>query len=527
MQAAPKYPCQFGKYVLARPLATGGMAEVFLAQMSGPAGFDKACVVKRVLRSHVANAQYMQMFLDEARVISRLSHPNVVQVFDMGQVDDDYFMAMEYVPGVDLQNLLDALPEGSRRLSVPVACRIVAQVAEGLDHAHRAVDNTGAPLGIVHRDVSPSNIIISVDGVAKICDFGIAKFGAQVSTTEVGSLKGKIHYMSPEQVRGDRIDARSDLFSLGAVLYEATIGVRPFDGHGPADIALKLLNDDPKPPEMFFDGFPAELWAVIQCLLAKRPIDRFGSGRELQVALDELLMDWKVRASSNEVAAALESAIPGIGAKVRASAALAMPQQRPPTPSAPPPKANALLAVGPTSKARPFPQGSAGPELSFGDESAAPTPVALDLSGPSIEEESDRGRRRERSSSGWIAIVAIVAIVGVGFYWLTQRADGQGVAPGPIATPSPSPSPVPTPSPSPSPAPTPVPSATPTQTPTPTVSPLPPTGPVVTQLPVDAPKASPKPAAPKHVSHPRPHEDDDAPKALPRLPTPPPTDDAP
>src|SRR5688572_21419153 len=181
VQLATSYPCKFGKYVLVRPLATGGMAEVFLAQMSGPAGFDKPCVVKRVLPSHVANKHYMQMFLDEARVISRLSHPNVVQVLDLGQVGDEHFMAMEYVPGVDLQGLLDAHPSDQRRLPIAVACRIVAQVAEGLDHAHRAVDGSGASLGLVHRDVSPSNIIISVDGVAMILDFGIAKFGQQAS----------------------------------------------------------------------------------------------------------------------------------------------------------------------------------------------------------------------------------------------------------------------------------------------------------------------------------------------------------
>ncbi len=315
MQAAIAFPCQFGKYVLLRPLAVGGMAEVFLAQMNGHAGFDKACVVKRVLRNFTANRQYMQMFLDEARVIARLSHPNVVQVFDMGTVDDDYFMAMEYVPGADLQIILDALPPTGRRLPVPVACRIIAQVAEGLDHAHRAVDGDGAPLGIVHRDVSPSNIIVSVDGVAKICDFGVAKFGAQMSKTDVGSLKGKIHYMSPEQVRGDRLDARSDLFSLGTLLYEITVGVRPFDGNGPGEIAIQILNDEPKPADIYLDGFPAELWAVISCLLAKRPTDRFSSARELQVALDELLMAWKVRASSNEVAAYLEQVLPGIGAE--------------------------------------------------------------------------------------------------------------------------------------------------------------------------------------------------------------------
>ena len=490
MQAAISYPRPFGKYVLLRPLATGGMAEVFLAQMRGHAGFDKACVVKRVLPTHVTNKQYMEMFIDEARVIARLSHPNVIQVFDMGQVDDDYFMTMEYVPGADLQNLLDALPPDQRRLPIPVACRVIAQVAEGLDHAHRAVDGSGAPLGIVHRDVSPSNIIISVDGVAKICDFGIAKFGAQASKTEVGSLKGKIHYMSPEQVRGDKVDARADLFSLGAVLYEATLGVRPFEGQGPGDIALQIINDDPRPPDLYVDGFPQELWAVIQCLLAKRPADRFGSARELQVALDELLVAWKVRASSNEVAAYLERAMPGIGEQSRATSALAArPAEVGATPQ--PQKHSDAIAVGPTRQVRPF---GSTQELSFGDDGAVPSPLPIDLSGPSLDGGDPRRDRRPRSSgAGFMAIVGIVLAVAAAFYWLTQRADHAAV---PTVSP----------------------------TPTPTVSPTPAPTPVVTALPTAEPPPAPKP--PKPHPHPRAREED-PPRSLPRLPTPPPADETP
>ncbi len=503
MPALDTYPRSFGKYVLLRPLAAGGMAEVFLAQMRGPAGFDKACVVKRVLPGHVANSQYMEMFLDEARVIARLSHPNVVQVFDMGELESDYFMAMEYVPGADLQNLLDALPENERRVPVPVACRIIAQVAEGLDHAHRAVDGAGLPLGIVHRDVSPSNVIISVDGVAKICDFGIAKSGAQASKTEIGSLKGKIHYMSPEQVRGDRVDARSDLFSLGAVLYEMTIGVRPFEGNGPADIAIKILNDEPQPPELYVDNFPRELWAVVQCLLSKRPTDRFASGRELQVALDELLLAWSARASSNEVAAYLEQAMPGIGERALATSALAARSSSTEMPGRPStPTAVAAMAVGPTSELRAFGAGAA--DLAFGEESAAPVPVSLDLSGPSLSGESSPPPRRS-SSMGAAVIVLIAIAVAVGFWWITRQPAVAPTAP-PIAPPAPSGPKAPGPAPSPSPPPVDV-------APTPVVTPLP--------IPVGT---APQPKVEK--PRPRPKPRDDGPHELPRLPTPPPVDDA-
>jgi serine/threonine-protein kinase len=533
VQAAIAFPCQFGKYVLLRPLAVGGMAEVFLAQMSGHAGFDKACVVKRVLRNFTANRQYMQMFLDEARVIARLSHPNVVQVFDMGTVDDDYFMAMEYVPGADLQIILEALPANARRLPIPVACRIIAQVAEGLDHAHRAVDGDGAPLGIVHRDVSPSNVIVSVDGVAKICDFGVAKFGAQMSKTDVGSLKGKIHYMSPEQVRGDKLDARSDLFSLGTLLYELTVGVRPFDGNGPGEIAIQILNDDPKPADVYLDGFPPELWAVISCLLAKRNTDRFSSARELQVALDELLVAWKVRASSNEVAAHLEHVLPGIGAEARAASALAA---RPVNLDAASNSGHhsvssrtpaGHIAVDPTSLSpRPI------SEMTFGEDHGVPAPLGLELSGPSLEEEaiaSRRSRARSGSSGGGFAIIAIVVLVGAAFYWLA-RHDG-GPAPAPNATVAPA-----TPAPPPTPAPTSTAPAKPVVAPTtasdaahkPEVAKPEVAKPEV--KPAVAPEAGknekPKPASATHHHHSaKPASSDEPVHALPRLPSPPPAED--
>ncbi|MEO6954713.1 MAG: serine/threonine-protein kinase [Polyangia bacterium] len=514
MQPQAAYPRSFGKYNLLRPLATGGMAEVFLAQMQGSMGFDKACVVKRVLPSHAANALYMQMFLDEAKVIARLSHPNIVQVFDMGQVGDDYFMAMEYVPGADLQDLLDALPTDKRRLPIPVACRIIAQVAEGLEHAHRAVNGDSQLLGIVHRDVSPSNVIISVDGVAKICDFGIAKFGAQVTKTEVGSLKGKIHYMSPEQIRGDKVDGRSDLFALGVVLYEMTVGVRPFEGSNPADIAVKIMNDVPVPPDLIVERYPRELWALVQRLLSKRADDRYASARDVQVALDGLLVGWGVRASSNEVAAYLESTMPGIGARARETSALAA---RPALPNRRQVdrRGSQQIAVDPTVEVRPFGGGSADLMFGAGVDVAA---VGLELGNALDGEELANDRRHdEPRSSGraTYAIVLIVLTVGLGFYWLTRNADREAAVPPTVAAP-------------------------------PTVAPAPVVPPTVETKPIAAPGSEAKPASkpepraePKveHATEAKPEAKhhtkkpdaarEEPTRALPRLPTPPPTDDTP
>src|SRR5690242_19793521 len=245
------------------------MAEVYLARQSGPAGFEKECVIKRILPSLAVDQQFVNMFLDEARIAARLSHPNIVQIFDLGSIGEgDYFLAMEHVHGVDLQQIEEAEAQRGGRIPLAIAVRIASNVAEGLEHAHRATDGRGHALGLVHRDVTPSNVIISFDGVSKILDFGIAKAVAQSKNgrgrTEIGVIKGKIPYMSPEQVQGEALDFRSDLFSLGTMLYELTSGHKPFDGEGPADLSMKILHSEPHPPDFYVERFPASLVEVVK-----------------------------------------------------------------------------------------------------------------------------------------------------------------------------------------------------------------------------------------------------------------------
>src|SRR5262245_21934690 len=221
----------FGKYVLVRRLATGGMADIYLARQSGVEGFQKPCVIKRILPQLADDQQFVSMFLDEARIAALLTHPNIVQIFDLGKQDGSYFLAMEHIHGEDLTRILDAERQrGRTALPENIAIRIIAQVAEGLDYAHHAVDEDGLALGIVHRDVSPPNVIVSYAGSVKIVDFGIAKAVVKHSRTEVGVIKGKVPYMSPEQVQGLELDKRSDIFSLGALLYELSTGQKPFAG---------------------------------------------------------------------------------------------------------------------------------------------------------------------------------------------------------------------------------------------------------------------------------------------------------
>jgi serine/threonine-protein kinase len=313
-QGTAGFPRPFGKYTLLQHLAVGGMADVFLAAHTGPAGFQKECVIKRILPHLGLDREFVQMFLDEARLSARLSHPNIVQIFDLGKVDGDYFLAMEYVDGVNLEQILDAARvRGDGAVPWAIAARIVADVAAGLDHAHNSKDPQGRPLGLVHRDVSPSNVMVSFEGATKILDFGIAKAvpsSIKQSRTEVGTIKGKIPYMSPEQLQGQPLDGRSDVFSLGVLLYEVTCGARPFPAESAGQLTLQILHEEPIPPEHHRPGYPPGLKAIIRKALAKRPEERFQSAREFQLVLSKYGADQRIAATTYDVEAYLRGLFP-------------------------------------------------------------------------------------------------------------------------------------------------------------------------------------------------------------------------
>ena len=218
-------PHQFGKYRLVYPLAVGGMAEVFIAKQQGPAGFEKTVVIKRILPVLSENPDFVQMFLDEARLAAQLSHPNIAQVFDFGEADGAYYLAMEYLCGADLVSIHRNLLIRGQQMPAQVAAIIASAAADALHYAHTFVDERRRPLRVVHRDVSPSNILVTFQGVTKVLDFGIAKADGKLGHTQVGRVKGKFAYMSPEQMRGLPLDGRSDVYSLGLVLHEALTGV--------------------------------------------------------------------------------------------------------------------------------------------------------------------------------------------------------------------------------------------------------------------------------------------------------------
>jgi ABC-type branched-subunit amino acid transport system substrate-binding protein len=214
------------------------MAEIFLAKMTGAGGFERNVVVKRILPQLLEEPDFVDMFLDEARLAARLTHQNIIQIYDLGTHEGAYFIAMEYLPGEDLHSILRLCRARKELLPVDIAVRIAVDAAHGLHYAHEFSDADGEPLGIVHRDVSPANVLVGYEGQVKVLDFGIAKAGSRLTKTTAGVLKGKYHYMSPEQARGDEIDRRSDIFSIGVTLYEALTGKRPFA----ADTELAILN---------------------------------------------------------------------------------------------------------------------------------------------------------------------------------------------------------------------------------------------------------------------------------------------
>ncbi len=284
-------PSQFGKYSLQRKLAEGGMAEVFLAKQSGMEGFEKLVVVKRILPQLCSDDSFVKMFLNEARVAARLNHPNVVQIFDLGKLSEQYFIAMEYVHGEDLRAVIREATDADKRPPIGLACRIIADTLAGLHYAHTRVGADGKPLGLVHRDVSPQNVLVTYEGSVKLVDFGIAKATREVGAaqTQAGLLKGKYSYMSPEQARGQPVDARADVFCAGVLLWELATWQRLFKR--PTDMAtLMAVAEEPiRAPRTVEASLPPELDRLIMKALARSPDERFASAQEMRAALEGLI----------------------------------------------------------------------------------------------------------------------------------------------------------------------------------------------------------------------------------------------
>jgi serine/threonine-protein kinase len=446
-----------GRYELMSPIARGGMAEVWLARQSGPEGFEKVVALKRILAAAGNANDFVTMFLDEARIAAQLSHPNIAQIFELAEDGGTYYLAMEYLEGETLSHVLRRSRELSTPLPVGLAVRVVSDAAAGLGHAHQKRARSGKPLDIVHRDVSPQNIMVTYEGVVKVVDFGIARAAGRAARTQMGSVKGKVTYMSPEQARGETVDARCDVFALGVVLFEALTGTRLHEGDDDVRVLRRLALHEALPtvrsrrPEV-----APELDALVSQAMAAAPQDRFPSGIEMQVALEQYLRTAPPPSSSFELRQFVQQLFAD---RLQRSRAMVMTTASritdPDMPVPPVPSARANQATVAARAPR------AGPEPASGPHTAAKTDPA-----------------RPRSKGPLILGGAIVLGLALGVAWAMQQPK-PGPEPAHDPTPAPPPKPpvavappapvhVEPPTPTPAPAPTPV--VEPVASPRPTVA---------------------------------------------------------
>ncbi|WP_164006875.1 protein kinase domain-containing protein [Pyxidicoccus trucidator] len=287
--AAPPLLRPYGQYVLVRKLAEGGMAEIFLAKLLGADNFERNVVIKRML-PHLSNIpDFVEMFRDEARLAAKLSHPNIVQIQELGFTEGCYYICMEYLAGEDFSTTLRVAGRRRQYVPFPVVLRVLIDAAQGLHYAHEFCNESGQPLNIVHRDISPSNLYLTYQGQVKVLDFGIAKAESRLANTRTGVVKGKYMYMAPEQAQGKEVDRRADVFALGVSLYEALTHVRPFSRDNDLAVLNALLQGDFKRPRELRADLPEELEAIILKAMAYKPEERYPTAEAFAEALEAFL----------------------------------------------------------------------------------------------------------------------------------------------------------------------------------------------------------------------------------------------
>jgi serine/threonine-protein kinase len=396
-------PTRIGRYEIVGLLAVGGMAEVFLGRIDGPNGFQRPIVVKRML-PHLARRKHcVEMFVDEARILARLHHPNIIDVFEHG-CDGELFLAMEYVDGESVSVILRRAALRGVRIPYAVAARIIAEACAGLHSAHELTDEDGRPLDIVHRDVSPQNLMVSYDGHVKILDFGIAKVRDRTAQTETGQIKGKVSYMAPEQVVGGSLDRRTDVFSAGVVLYELTTGRRLFPRDSPLATMWAARTRPILPPSRFDRAYPPALEAVCLRALSRDPDTRYASAssmrKDLHAAIREMNSEDDPDATARLMASLFEDRIAR--------------------------KSQTLSAIR---------AGSAVTRVETGEtDEAVELPVApVDPQAPTIMEYSQQSLGR-RSSTGRAVAAAFLCLSAVGSWGLWAK---RGAVVNPATTQSP------------------------------------------------------------------------------------------
>jgi len=292
----------FGQYALLERIATGGMAEVWKARMRGVEGFQKTVAIKKILPHLSDNDEFIEMFVDEAKLAAQLNHSNIIHIYDLGKIASSYYIAMEYIDGHDLKTILRQGGERSQPMTTELALFITSKVASALDYAHRKRDFDEKEMGLVHRDVSPQNILISHEGDIKLCDFGIAKAASKASHTQAGALKGKLQYMSPEQAWGRKIDRRSDIFALATVMFELLTARKLFSGENEISVLEMVREAKVVPPSSINEEVTPAIDAVVLKALQKDPDARYQTAGELARDLDSILYSMRPTPTSADLA---------------------------------------------------------------------------------------------------------------------------------------------------------------------------------------------------------------------------------
>lgn len=388
---------RLGDYQLLVQVGAGGMGRVFAARRTGTTGSGPLVAIKTGLGELGGGQEFARLFVDEARIASLIDHPNALPVHELGEQDGVLFLVMEWCDGATLREVLDAAPD--HRLPLDVAARVVSEVAAGLHAAHELVGEDGEPLQVVHRDVSPQNVLLWSSGHVKVSDFGVAKARGQLHRpTETGEVKGKLSYMAPEQVTSPRIDRRADVFALGCVLYEATVGQRPYHGGDALTTLYQLLERETVAPRSLRGDYPEELEQIVLRALAKAPERRFQTAEELRSALEGWLRARRALVTEGHVAAVLRDSVGELVARKRRQVAEAI-ARLDAVPSLPP---------GPASGAAEPPRSPAEP----------PTEVATSATATLDVRPGTVGRRAPAErwavlglSLGAVALAAVVAVV--------------------------------------------------------------------------------------------------------------------
>ena len=421
-----------------RRLALGGMAELYLASASGPKGFKRRLVLKKILPQFADNPSFIEMFLSEARIAGQLSHPNLAQVYEVGEADGTYFIAMEYVDGPNLRKLSHKARQTGSPFPLYLAARIVAYACDGLGYAHEYKDpETGEPLRIIHRDISPDNIVIAYNGSVKVLDFGIAKATSQHHHTKTGVLKGKIAYMAPEQLARKPMDHRADIYSLGVVLYELLAGARPYDGQGDIGLLHARVSGQPLIPlAAVRPDVPDELRVIVEQMLAKDPGDRPQTCHALQAELESFIHQASLPIGTQDISRLV--------AELQAEPEWGHLSSSVPAPSAAPPPPR-QLATPPPEEPDPVSRAS---EVTTNPDSA-PTPAVTPRPEPTVASRPQsmpgalRRERGRRSRATTAVMAAAVVLVAGGM--VTVRVLLREAPPSRPPAPAPGPAPAPTP----------------------------------------------------------------------------------